>query len=62
MGRGRTASAGSFAYFRGEELAGVEGAALSRFDRGSGVFTITMPPDPSAESVRGKITIQFTRK
>ena len=52
----------SFAYFRGEELAGVEGAALSRFDRGSGVFTITMPPDPSAESVRGKITLQFERK
>jgi hypothetical protein len=52
----------SFAYFRGEELASVEGASLSRSDRGSGHFTATMPQDSSAESVRSKITLQFTRK
>jgi glycogen debranching enzyme len=52
----------SLAFFRGEELTRVEGAALSRFDRGSGVFTVTMPPDSSAESVRGTITLQFARK
>jgi len=52
----------SFAYFRGEELASVEGASLSRSDRGSGHFTVTMPPDSSPESVRSKITLQFARK
>jgi len=52
----------SFAYFRGEELASVEGATLSRSDRGSGHFTVTMPQDSSAESVRSKITVQFARK
>jgi len=60
--QGTPGAAYTLAYFRGEGLASVEGAALSRFDRGSGLVTVTMPPDSSAESVRGKITLQFARK
>jgi glycogen debranching enzyme len=52
----------SLAYFRGEDLTGVDGATLTRSERGNGHFTLTVPPDSSAESVRSKITLRFARK
>jgi len=52
----------SLAYFRGEDLTGVDGAILTRSDRGNGHFTLKVPPDSSAESVRSKITLRFARK
>jgi len=51
----------SLAYCRGEDLASVDGATLARSDPGSGHFTLTMPGDSSAESVRSKITLHFTK-